>query len=326
MDNVKSINSLMAYMRDEHNIAISGSSQKIKLKNIGYYHGYKGYRYIANPSNKIPYSDFSEILAINNFDMKLKANIYPQIMFIETALKNYVLEVVLDKSNSSSFNTIYNKLLTDYKSCSVGSKNYKESLSRRLRLQDKIYSTLTKSYSNDKKVVVHFYNKDINVPIWAIFEVLNLGDFGTFVSCLEGSVKKQISINLGLNQACDSNGKLTQSIIYTLKDLRNSVAHNDIIFDTRFKSGYINSSLTSCVQQSTGITNVTFNSILDYIILISYVLKILNVSKTEINSFINEFVNSVEGLRKQIPINIYNRIIHTNTRNKIIALKQYVKL
>lgn len=38
----KTLNSLMKHLR-ESGIAIGGSSQKRKLKNIGYYHGYKGY-------------------------------------------------------------------------------------------------------------------------------------------------------------------------------------------------------------------------------------------------------------------------------------------
>lgn len=53
MSKVKSINSLMAYLRDKHGIRIGGSIQKRKLRNIGYYHGYKGYRYIARPHNRI---------------------------------------------------------------------------------------------------------------------------------------------------------------------------------------------------------------------------------------------------------------------------------
>lgn len=87
MSNVKSIDSLMRYLRDKHNINISGSGYKRKLRNIGYYHGYKGYRYINTPSQAIPYTDFSQVVAVNEFDMQLKSLFYPQIMFIETALK-----------------------------------------------------------------------------------------------------------------------------------------------------------------------------------------------------------------------------------------------
>ena len=47
----KSVNALMAHMRDEKNIEIKGSSQKRKLRNMGYFHGYKGYRYCNSPDN-----------------------------------------------------------------------------------------------------------------------------------------------------------------------------------------------------------------------------------------------------------------------------------
>ena len=39
---VKTTNSLMKYLRDNHNIKIFGSKDKQNLINYGYYHGYKG--------------------------------------------------------------------------------------------------------------------------------------------------------------------------------------------------------------------------------------------------------------------------------------------
>ena len=73
MSDIKTIDSLMRYLRNTHNIQIQGSTQKKKLKNIGYYHGFKGYRFIKNPNNSINYTDFNEIVALNKFDMDLKS-------------------------------------------------------------------------------------------------------------------------------------------------------------------------------------------------------------------------------------------------------------
>ena len=109
MSDIKTIDSLMRYLRNTHNIQIQGSTQKKKLKNIGYYHGFKGYRFIKNPNNSINYTDFNEIVALNKFDMDLKSLLYPKIMFLETALKNHVLNIILEESNSSSFFLIYEK-------------------------------------------------------------------------------------------------------------------------------------------------------------------------------------------------------------------------
>ena len=71
----KTINALMKYLRDEKGISIGGSSQKRKLRNIGYYHGYKGYRFIRKPSNQVKYSDYNELLAVYEFDSQIPVSI-----------------------------------------------------------------------------------------------------------------------------------------------------------------------------------------------------------------------------------------------------------
>ena len=61
----------MKYLREKHHIQIKGSSHKKQLKNVGYYHGYKGYRYIKKPNNRIKFNNFDEILSIIDFDKKI---------------------------------------------------------------------------------------------------------------------------------------------------------------------------------------------------------------------------------------------------------------
>lgn len=51
-DKPKSINGLMKYMRDEKHIKINGSSKKLQLRNMCYYHRHKGYLYINSPSGR----------------------------------------------------------------------------------------------------------------------------------------------------------------------------------------------------------------------------------------------------------------------------------
>jgi abortive infection bacteriophage resistance protein len=322
---VKSINGLMKHLREANKINISGSSQKQKLRNIGYYHGYKGYRYIENSNNRIMYSDFNEVMAMNEFDMNLKTLFYPQIMFIETALKNYVLEVVLDETGTDSFIDIYANLLIDYKTYGHGTVKYKDAMKKRLDLRNKIYGALTNNYKT-KPVVQHFYHKDKNVPIWAIFEIITLGDFGFFVSCLHRNIRMSVAKLMSLNSTCNSDGKLAVAIIFALKDLRNAVAHNDVIFDTRFKTANINKTLIQCLELDTKVININFSTIVDYLILVCYILKNLGVSKIEIYKMINTFINATESLRKKIPFKIYSQIIHTNSRNKIKELQKYIKL
>ena len=47
-----------------------------------------------------------------------------------------------------------------------------------MNLKGKINAALVRDY-NKKSVVAHFFNNDITIPVWAIFETLALGEFGT---------------------------------------------------------------------------------------------------------------------------------------------------
>lgn len=263
----KSINALMSYMRDKKGIQISGSLQKRKLRYIGYFHGYKGYRYCNSPKALLPYTSFNELLSVYNFDMQVKAILYPQIMFLETTIKNYALEEILNQSKSERFADVYNFLLNDYKSYQVGTQGYKTAISKRMAVRNKVYGNISRDYGKNN-IIVHYYDKDKPVPIWAIFEIISLGEFGNLFACLNTYTRQAISSSIGINKAVDNDGRMTEKIVFCLKDLRNAIAHNNTIFDTRFKTGSINNRIASYISSETGIKNINFNSILDYIILV----------------------------------------------------------
>ena len=315
-DTVRTINSLMAYLRDRKNIDIRGSSHKRKLRNMGYYHGYKGYRFAGEASNALRYSNFDELYAVYQFDLALKGLLYPKIMFIETALKNYALEILLQQTNSSSFSKLYNKELKSYKSYPVNSKKYNDEIRKRNNLQTKIYGDLARSYGKSR-IVSHFYDRDRPVPIWALFELLTFGEFGMLLSCLNPETKVKISNALSFNSALDADGKTPVLITYALRDLRNAIAHNDPIFDTRFRSRELPDRLKNYMQAECGIPNIRFNTIADYFLLVAYMMQRFHCTKTEIRQFLNEFLNCIDVYRSQIPASVFTKFIHTDTRSKI---------
>lgn len=333
----KTTDSLMRYLRDVKGIAISGSIQKRKLMNIGYYHGYKGYRYINKASNIIPYTDFDELIAIYEFDAQLKALFYPVVMQIETALKNYVLETVVCSVNSDSFIDVYSNLLDNYKMFSITGKTfrdakkreqaedkYKRELKRRLDLRNRIYKVQTDAFGNGNKIAEHYLNKDANLPIWAIFELLSLGEFGHFVSCLNFSCRQAISSKIGIRKSDDSNAMMLQRLIYATKDLRNAIAHNDVVFDTRFRTGRIDKQVCSAISNATGVQGLTFETITDYLVLVVYQLSLLRISKNDMKRLITSFVECTEKLRKSIPTSVYNQIIRTDNNAKIAAMRKFI--
>lgn len=320
---VKTTNALMKYLRDAHNISISDSKDKRNLINIGYYHGYKGYRYINNPQNRIPIKDFKEIVSIVNFDSKLKSLLYPQLMQIETISKNIVLQLLVEEYNTDEFNEIYEKGITDYKNSSQ--KDYREKMKQRLGVQNSIYSALSRSYSNNNKIVSHFYSKDKHVPIWGIFEIITLGTFADLIKSLEFKARRKIDIEMGLNIAYDTDARFPEKIIYLIKALRNSVAHNDVVFDVRFKDSNINSTLCKYIENEIGCANVDFNTITDYILIIALLLKKYKFQKTDLNRFVTDYENIIEEFRNSIPFNIYSQVVHTDTKLKLIQLRKYIK-
>lgn len=318
-----SINQLMRYLRKEHHISIK-SRQTQDLRNMGYYHGYKGYRFIRTPQQRIAFTSFDEIIALNKFDMQLKSLFYPKVMFIENALKSYVIESVLAESKSENLETVFNRCITDYRSHSPGSRQYRDAYTKRMQLRGKINSALIRDYSHDQQIVNHFFDNDRSIPIWAIFESLTLGEFGTFFSCSNEKVKLHTSGLLHLPTNQDVDGKLTQYMIYTLKDLRNAVAHNNIIFDTRFQTGKINRRLITLLENETGLQNINFKYIDAYVILLIYILRKMKQSKTECRQFINSFTSYIDTLRTILPISVCNRIVGTGVRSNMQTLNQYI--
>ncbi len=321
----KSINALMKYMRTVKGIQIDGSRQKRLLRYMGYFHGYKGYRYCHSPSTLLSYNNFDELQAVYDFDMRLKAILYPKIMFLETTIKNYALEIIIDKAQSKRFADVYSMLMKDYKSYPTGSRDYRAAINKRMNVRNKVYSNISRDYGRNN-IINHYYDKDAPLPIWAIFELLSLGEFGNFLSCLNPDVRKEISNSIGIKPSVDADGRMTEKIVYALKDLRNAVAHNNTIFDTRFRTAAINFRINDYIEQETGIRNINFKTIVDYIILIVFLMKLLRCNKTEMLVFVKQFEDAYEELKKHVPTSIYTKIIHTDTRRKLQTLKTFCKL
>lgn len=317
-----SIYQLMKYLRKKHNINIK-SSQTQALRNIGYYHGFKGYRFIREDTVRINYNSFDEVIALNKYDMQLKTILYPKVMFIENALKSYVIEALLLDSKSENFDVIYNKSLTSYKNHSAGSSSYKSEYTKRMDLKGKINSTLIRNY-NKRTVVAHFFNNDITIPIWAIFETLTLGEFGTLYNCACTNVKLHVSKIMKLPTNLDSDGMITQFFIFTLKDLRNAIAHNNVVFDTRFKTGKIDRRLISLLENEIGISNVDFKYMDAYIIMITYFIRKTGETKTSCRQFVLSYQQQTEYLRKELPTNVYNQVVGTQHRTNMRALQSFI--
>lgn len=315
---IKTINALMKYMRNCKNISINGHKDKINLYNYGYYHSYKGYRFFNTPSKQLGITEFDEITTIYNFDNSLKALLYKYVIEIETISKNRVNQIVVEKFKTNNFEEIINS--------SLKLNNSKDRAKNAIDLNNKVYGNLARGYKDkNNNIVNHFYSKGEFVPIWAIFELIDLGVFGSFIKCLDPPTRIEISKDMGIDNSYDTDGQLPAKMIYLIKPLRNAIAHNSVIYDVRFQDHQIDKTLIGFLEYKTGINDINFETITDYIVFISFLLKSYEISKRDILKFINDYIALIESFRKSISYIIFSEVVRTDFKNKMSKLKEYIK-
>ena len=312
---MKTLDELMQHLCD-NGIACSGESQRRELKNLGYYHGYKGYRFAGVAKNRLHLESFEQISSLSAFDMALKSLIYPWIIAVETALKNYTLEEVLQDAKSPFLDQVFARSLNAYKEYRSAKKQYKVELLRRLRLRNELDGLLAQRYKNSVPVIQHFFDSDRQVPIWSVFEVITLGTFGAFYKCLNADVKQAIVQELDMPSNFDS-ASLLGDMIFTLKDLRNAVAHNGIVVDVRFKSNSVDQGIGKLIEGDSKIAGVSFNEIADYIVLLVYLLTKLQFAKTDRTEFLDGFLAIVKKYRASLPQPIFSKLVSSQAIRKI---------
>ncbi len=321
----QSMEALMQHLRD-NGIAIS-DAEKRKLMNSGYFHGYKGYRFFGSAKKRIPFSSYSEISATIEFDTKLKSLLYDKIMYIETAVKNIALECIMQEIGSETIQDLFENAISSYKNAAANSSadERKRLQSNKLSLQQTVHMYLLKEYKNNNPKITHFYNKGYNdVPLWALFEVMTMGDIGFLFSCLTPEIRKTISKEIGFNLSVDTNLTLLYKYLYTLKDLRNAVAHNAVVFDTRFRKIDPTLPMKKCLQFDIKLPYVNFKTIGDYIILVCYFLKLLEVPSAEIVSFVQAFEQIVDEFSKSVDLSISSMVIHPDLTDRMQKLKNFI--
>ena len=277
---------------------------------------------MGDSSKRLPINDFSQIASLHAMDMQIKTLFYPYIMTIETALKNYTLEAVLSYTKSEDFDDIYKNCLTAYRGYHPNTGDYKKSWANRLRLRQTVDGLIFRE-QDKKPFFKHFRDRGRTIPIWAIFEAMTLGEFGNFYACLDRPIKSAIVADLGMPAQFDSEALLL-SIIFSLKDLRNAIAHNAIVSDVRFKTGGISKNIGKLLKSEAGIDSINFSDITDYVILVVYLLGLLKLPKTDRKRLVSGYEGILLRYKKELPRGIYGHFVRTEAQDKLKLLKKYV--
>lgn len=286
----------MKHLR-KNGIEIYGSTNKKQLRNLGYYHLYKGYRFYRKSDNRIPFHNFEEIRRTYEYDADLKSLLYRWTSFLETALKNIILQTTIEFVKAESIRDFYDYALESGaslpKNISPDKKNKATSdkLNEIKFLQNKIFE----SYKHGNPIIQHHYDQNDEVPIWGLFEILMFGDLGNLVKCLKLDLRKRISKEIGLDLKKDPTARMLEHYIFLIKDLRNAIAHDNVIYDGRFikntKSKGIRSGCITYLMQETGISNINFYNVEDLLILVCYLLKLFGVQKRQIKALVNRYID-----------------------------------
>lgn len=325
----KSTNALMKHIRDEHNIKIEGSTNKKTLLNIGYYHAYKRYRFIKNTNSTQEFTDFEQIKAIYNFDFKLKNIFYPMLTLIETGIKNRVIDVIVSKQNID-IEDIYKNKLTDYldydpnSESSKTKKKYRDNLQGRLNFRQVMDEIIGYNYGKND-ALSHFVHNSKPIPLWVFFEIISFGQFGHFTSRLSKEWRLKVSKANGFQSSSfNQNGRMLESIVFSLTGLRNATMHNSVIFDANFNQDGIPKALKNFLMTEMKIKDITFDSIIDYLVLLIFILKKQGYTKTELNSYVKQFEKAKEELFKSIPKSTYGLLLGMNSKQKIKEIYGFI--
>lgn len=318
-------NALMRHLRMS-GVKIEGSSDKKKLQNIGYYHGYKGYRFARERRNPLPLTSFDQVLSLYEFDMELKTLFYPYIMQIETSLKSCILDAICSdlatRNLPASFDVVCSACLTG-----AGAKEQYKELSY---LASRISKQSTK---RGEPVISHFTDQSRNVPIWALMETLTLGEFSEIYSCLTDRLKDDIYTHLdmpprmrGSNVQKKDKTDLLLALLRILSSLRNSVAHNNVILDARFLiRNEPNRHVREYLGQEFKLDPVPFSQIADCMLLIVFFTSALNYAKTERKRFVSGYKRILEEYSSnKLPAEIYYKMIGKSDALKIKAALAYI--
>lgn len=325
MDNKKpkSTDGLMRHIRNNKDMEINGSKQKRQLRNIGYFHGYKGYSFFQEKDNGLHLNDFSEVVALYEFDSNIKTLFYKHVMFAETAIKNRLLEIIHVHSGTE-LEKLFDNVLTDYKQHTVRSTKYKDKFKQTMKLRNDIYEKIHSNFST-KPFINHFIYNDRPVPLYAVFELFTLGNLVFFTRCMNSTLKLQIITDLGLyHSSFDKNDRLIGDLIDCLKGLRNAIAHNGVLFDCRFKESNVGKQLTEYFNIKMKVKDIHFNRIVDYLAVIVLIISSLGYNKTELRKVVKSFELYLNELRQNLNVSTYDKIIGTDVRSKLKQINQYI--
>lgn len=300
-----------------------------QLKKYGFYHVFNS---IENNSvrNNGSRKHLSDTLKTFHLDLEIRAILFPIIMEIEGILKQRYVDVIVDELVANSIlDPHYNNFV---RYCINPVSN--------LEAKQKLFD----STKHSNIIVEHHFNQHKDIPIWGYLELLTFGNFKKIfelsnLKIIQDFDKKCDFLNSqGLQFSYVSNTSIFQYFYYPISDIRNNLAHNQPVYDIRFKKkNYKDNILTQFIHdlkenyaRKNSITfisnrsiNYDFTSITDFIILIYLIYINLNEKNKFSDNILGFFNDSVILNNSGLNSKIHSRIFGLNNMlkvNEVISL------
>lgn len=240
MKNFQDYSSLLNILR-ERNLIIDDEALALDAIRTHGYHRLAGYRYPFRellPSDEINQitrtyrfdhhyqgSSFKDVLAVYDFDMKLRRVILDGCLEFEVKLRAAVAHVVAAADPLGHTREDY---LNSY-ACQTPTRLDPE----KTKLQAWI-ETVKKTEKREKEddYVTHFNKVDpgSHLPIWALVEFLELGSIPYLLDLMHATERNKVSRLFGIE-----NGRSFSNMIRAISDLRNRAAHSNRLFNRTMK-------------------------------------------------------------------------------------------
>lgn len=162
---------------------------------------------------------------------------------------------------------------------------------------------------------------------------MTLGSFVRFYLCLSASIQNEVLKRFGIapptrhSGGTKGKGDHFSSLVQALTNLRNSIAHNNVISDARFSVRNQPKSVTGKFLGTIyGLQAIKFNELVDYVLVMVYLMTMLGYSKTARKSLIKGFRNILITYQSnnRIPKPIFQQVIGQSHELKIKAALRYV--
>lgn len=182
-------------------------------------------------------ANFLEIVSIHQFDSQFKSSFLKSILCIENMFKS-VLSYEFSKAYKSEINPY--QIQTNYK---------QDNLNKVVKLQADLGKIISK-YSNlpNDNSIKHYLKKHKNLPLWVLSDYMTFGQATTMYSLVSNNIRNCIAQDLGTiastnqyqgnSQVIRLSPKNIDVIFGNFKDMRNLLAHDNMIFDEKFRTGF----------------------------------------------------------------------------------------